>query len=126
MCIRSSILYWAQIQIFGVEKKNHSSRAMARTKRRRKEEEESQRGGNKRRRPTDDMMTEAELKKRKRWDESWAEHVQLELAGHGGVVHDLVVGVGHHVPVVDLVQLQHNTRLAVTIPGDIRRIRIEV
>ena len=81
ICISSSILYWAQIQIFGEEKKNHSSRAMARTKRRRKEEEESQRGGNKRRRPTPHMMTEAELIKRKRRDEAWAEHVQLELAG---------------------------------------------
>ena len=43
--------------------------------------------------------------------------VQLELAGHGGVVHDLVVGVGDHGPIVSLVQLQHNAGLAVTIPN---------
>ena len=43
--------------------------------------------------------------------------VQLELGGHHRVVQDLVVGVGHRLPVVDLVHLQQDAGLPVTVPG---------
>ena len=44
--------------------------------------------------------------------------VQLELAGHAGVVEYLIVGVGDWLPAVDLVHLQQNTGLTIAIPGE--------
>ena len=43
-------------------------------------------------------------------------YIRLQLARHGGVVHDLVVGVGHRPPVVDLVHLQQNAGFPVPVP----------
>ena len=48
-------------------------------------------------------------------------NVLLQLLRHGGALVDLGHGVGHRLPVVDLVHLQQNAGLAVSIPGGKRR-----